>query len=505
MYQTRPEQEAGAPHLIGVDSTVPVMQISRRHLIRMGAAVATARAAITQSLGREAAEAGITQATSNPNGRILLKGGTIVSMDRSVGDLTIGDILIQGKKIAAIGPNLKTSGPAPRVIDASNTILIPGFVDCHRHSWEGVLRRIIPNGDIAKYTATTHQGFAQYYRPRDMYIGNLITALGCIDAGITCIIDNSHNSRTAAHSDAAVQALFDSGIRAVHASGPPQREPWDHQWPQDLERLQKRFFSSDDQLVTLRMFSGLDRANFAMARKLGLRITTEFQGASASATLEQFWNEKLLGPDITYNHCGGLTDPAWRQIHDSGGNVDVCPRSDPQYGLGEGYPAFQKALDHGLRPGLSVDNEVSYGTDMFTEMRVLFNIQRAVATSRRLNGDANPPRPVNVRDLLECATVNGAACAGLIAKCGSLSPGKEADIVMVRTDDINLYPSNNALGTVVAAADIKNIDTVIIGGVIRKSGGKVLGVNWPKLRTQIDESRNYLFQKAGYKLDVFSE
>lgn len=469
----------------------------------MGAAVASARAAITQSTGRDAAEAGIAPLTPNPNRRLLLKGGTIISMDASVGDLAQGDILIQGKKIAAIGTNLRVSGPAPRVIDASNTILIPGFVDCHRHSWEGVLRRIIPNGDIAKYTATTHQGFGPYYRPHDVYVGNLITALGCIDAGITCVIDNSHNSRTAAHSDAAVQALFDSGIRAVHASGAPQAGNWDHQWPHDLERLQKRFFSSDDQLVTLRMFSPLDRTNYAEARKLGLRITTEFQGA-AGRMLEQFSKEKLLGPDITYNHCGGLADVTWRYIRDSGGTVNVCPRSDPQYGLGEGFPAFQKALDHGLRPGLSVDNEVSYGTDMFTEMRVLFNIQRAVAANRKLNGDANPPKPVNVRDLLECATLNGAACAGLTAKCGSLSPGKEADIVMIRADDINLYPSNNALGTVVAAADIKNIDTVIIGGVMRKSGGKVVGVNWPKLRAQIDESRNYLFQKAGYKLDIFS-
>jgi cytosine/adenosine deaminase-related metal-dependent hydrolase len=393
---------------------------------------------------------------------------------------------------------------APQVIDASNTILIPGFIDCHRHSWEGVLRRIIPNGDIAKYTATTHQGFAPFYRPHDMYVGNLITALGCIDAGITCIIDNSHNSRSPAHSDAAVQALFDSGIRAVHASGAPQREPWDHQWPQDLERLQKRYFSADDQLVTLRMFSGLDRENYRIARKLGLRITTEFQGAAAAATLEQFWNEMLLGPDITYNHCGGLTDLAWQRIRESGGTVDVCPRSDPQYALGDGFPAFQKALDHGIRPGLSVDNEVSYGTDMFTEMRVAFNIQRASATNRRVNGDASSPKLVNVREVLECATVNGAACAGLTAKCGTLSPGKEADVVMIRTDDINLYPSNNALGTVVAAADIKNVDTVIIGGVIRKSGGKMIGVNWPKLRAQIDESRNYLFQKAGYKLDIFS-
>jgi len=480
------------------------MKLSRRRVVQMGAALASAPAAFAQSRSREGAEAGLAPINADPNRRILLKGGTIVSMDASVGDFVEGDILIQGKKIAAVGANVKISGPAPRVIDASNTILIPGFVDCHRHSWEGVLRRIIPNGDIAKYMATTHQGFAPYYRPRDMYIGNLITALGCIDAGITCIIDNSHNSRSAAHSDAAVQALFDSGIRAVHASGAPQSGTWDRQWPQDLDRLRKRFFSSEDQLVTLRMFSGLDRGNYAVARKLGLRITTEFQGAAAAATLEQFWNDKLLGSDITYNHCGGLTDVAWRRIRESGGTVDVCPRSDPQYALGDGIPAFQKALDHGIRPGLSVDNEVSYGTDMFTEMRVVFNIQRAFATNRSVNGDANPPKLVNVREVLECATVNGAACAGLSAKCGSLTPGKEADIVMIRTDDLNLYPSNNALGTVVAAADIKNVDTVIVAGVIRKSGGKMAGVNWPMLRAQIDESRNYLFEKAGYKLDIFS-
>jgi 5-methylthioadenosine/S-adenosylhomocysteine deaminase len=480
------------------------MKLSRRCLVQIGAATALMRRGYAQAPVRDSAEAGLTPLTADPNRRILLKGGTILSMDPSVGDFVQGDILIQGKKIASVGANVKISGSVLHVIDASNAILIPGFVDCHRHSWEGVLRRIIPNGDIAQYMATTHQGFAQYYRPHDMYVGNLVTALGCIDAGITCVIDNSHNSRSAAHSDAAVQALFDSGIRAVHASGAPQTGVWDHQWPQDIERLHKRFFASEDQLVTLRMFSGLDRANFAVARKLGLRITTEFQGADAASTLEQFWNEKLLGPDITYNHCGGLTDLAWQRIKASGGTVDVCPRSDPQYGLGEGFPAFQKALDHDIRPGLSVDNEVSYSTDMFTEMHVVFNIQRAYATNRKVTGDPNPPKLVNVREVLECATVNGAACAGLSAKCGSLSPGKEADIVMIRTDDFNLYPSNNAYGTVVAAADIKNVDTVIIGGVIRKAGGKMLGVNWAKLRAQIDESRNYLFQKAGYKLDIFS-
>jgi 5-methylthioadenosine/S-adenosylhomocysteine deaminase len=351
--------------------------------------------------------------------------------------------------------------------------------------------------------ATTHNGFARHYRPQDIYVGNLITALGCIDAGITCVIDNSHNSRSAAHSDAAVQALIDSGIRGVHASGAPQTGEWDRQWPQDLERLQKRFFTSTDQLVTLRMFAGMSRENWALARRLGIRITTESNAAGPE--FEQFWNEKLLRSDNTFNHCQGWPDPVWQRVKDSGATVNVCPRSDSQYGLGEGVSAFQKALDHGMRPGFSIDNEVSYGTDMFTEMRVAFGVQRAMATYRRANGDAKAPALVGVRQVLECATAGGAACAGLLDKCGTLTPGKEADIVMIRTDDINLYPSNHAIGTVVAAADVRNIDTVIIGGRIRKFRGRMPGVSMEKFRQMADESREYLFKQAGYKLDIFSK
>jgi 5-methylthioadenosine/S-adenosylhomocysteine deaminase len=477
-----------------------MMNQTRRRFLKLSAGLAAFAA--TQRPGTGQNDGAVERLSrQDPNRRIVLKGATIISMDPKVGDFAKGDVLIQGKKIAAVGANLQASG---EVIDCANTILIPGFVDCHRHSWEGVLRRIIPNGDIGSYMATTHQGFALHYRPHDMYVGNLVTALGCIDAGITCIIDNSHNSRSAAHSDAAIQALLDSGIRAVHASGAPQNGNWDHQWPQDLNRLQKQFFSSDDQLVTLRMFSGLDRTNLTLAQQLGLRTTIELLGAANAPTMEQLQNEKLLGPEITYNHCNALPDSAWKIIRESGGTVNVCPRSDPQYALGEGIPAFQSALDHGMRPGLSVDNEISYGTDMFTEMRVVFNIQRAWATYRKVNGNANAPKLVSVRDVLECATVNGAACAGLSAKCGSLTPGKDADIVAIRTDDINLYPSNNAYGTVVAAADTRNVDTVIIGGRIRKLRGKLIGVNMGKLRQEIDESRSYLFRQRGYQLDIFS-
>jgi cytosine/adenosine deaminase-related metal-dependent hydrolase len=431
---------------------------------------------------------------------ILLKGGTIVSMDPKIGEFATGDVLIDGRKIAAVGAGVKAP-PQAQVIDAAGTIVIPGFVDAHRHSWEGQLRRIIPDGAIAEYMATTHNGFAPHYRPRDIYVGNLITALGCIDAGITCIIDNSHNSRSAAHSDAAVQALIDSGIRGVHSSGAPQTGDWDRQWPQDLERLQKKYFSTTEQLVTLRMQAGMSREHWAVARRLGLRITTESNAAGPE--FDAFFNEKLIRADNTFNHSQGWPDQVWQRIKDSGATVNVCPRSDAQYGLGEGVSAFQKALDHGLRPGLSIDNEVSYGTDMFSEMRVAFNVQRAMATYRRTHGDANPPAPVNVRTVLECATAGGAACAGLLDRCGTLTPGKEADVVLIRTDDINLYPSNHAIGTVVLAADTRNVDTVIVGGRVRKLRGRMAGVNMEQFRRMADESRNYLFARAGYTLDIF--
>jgi cytosine/adenosine deaminase-related metal-dependent hydrolase len=303
----------------------------------------------------------------------------------------------------------------------------------------------------------------------------------------------------------AIRALFDSGIRGVHAAGGPQAGDWDHQLPQDLARLQKQFFSSSDQLVTLRIFAGPVREQWAYARSLGLRITMEFQGPAMGKMMDQFAEEKLLGPDVTFNHCGNLPESTWQNMKNAGVTIDVCPRSDSQYGLGEGFPAYQHAIDHGMKPGFSVDNETSYSTDMFMEMRVAFHIQRAVATNRKLNGDTNPPAPVSVRDVLACATVNGAACAGLSDKIGTLAPGKEADIVMIRTDAINLYPSNNALGTVVAAADRSNVDTVIIGGRVRKYRGRVVGLDMVSLKAMIDESRNHLFTAAGYRPDIFAE
>ena len=221
--------------------------------------------------------------------------------------------------------------------------------------------------------------------------------------------------------------------------------------------------------------------------------------------LDALWQEKLVGPDNTFNHCGALPERTWQILRESGANINVCPRSDAQYGLGEGISAYQHALDHGIKPGFSIDNETSYSSDMFAEMRVAFYIQRALLQNKRFAGEQNLAQPVNVRDVLECATMNGAVCAGLADKIGSISPGKEADIVIIRSDDINLYPSNNAVGSVVQAADRSNVDTVIIGGRIRKQNGRLVGLDVNRLKRIVEESRAYLFAANNYKEDIFAD
>ncbi|MFG0680256.1 amidohydrolase family protein [Pseudomonas sp. xss_4] len=451
---------------------------------------------------------GIVQAQTAPVARTLIQGATVLSMDGDIGNLVRGDILIEGSTIKAIGEHLE-AGDA-MVIDASGMIAMPGMVDTHRHSWEGQLRRINPNAaTLEDYCNATHFSFAKYYRPADMYIGNLLSALGCIDAGITTLVDNSHNSRTGAHSDAAVEALLDAGIRAVHASGAPVAGEWDKaHWPGNLERLQEKYIKhGDNPLLSLAVMAQLEPELWAEARRLGLPIITEFFGGDMAAQLPELHRKGLLRSDNIFNHCTALPDAGWEILREAGVRVNVCPRSDAHYGIEDGMFAMQSAQRHGISPGLSVDNETSYSGDMFMEMRVAFYLQRVMGMhqQRCCGEDHHPVVTLPAHSLLKSATIDGAFCAGLQDKVGSLVAGKQADLILINAQDINLYPVGNAFGTVVHAAERSNVDTVMIGGRIVKRDGKVLGVDSQRLRAAIDESREHLFAAAGYAPDMFAE
>lgn len=433
--------------------------------------------------------------------RTLFKGATILSMDPSIGNIEKADLLVEGTKIAEIAAGIFADDA--EIIDASDSIILPGFVDAHRHAWQGALRQLMPNVDsLDAYVQDTHMTLGPHFRPQDHYIGNLLTAWGSIDAGTTTIVDASHNSRSPEHADACIDALEEAGIRALHMPGKPLAGKWAEHWPHDLERLKAARFSSDDQLLTLGMFVSPDPEIWAFARRFGLRMLTEFLGPMAPM-LDAVKDH--LGPDNIFNHCTALPDDGWKLLADKGVSVTVDPRSDAQYALADGIFAWQAAIDHGIRPGIGTDLETAYGGDMPTELRVAFSLQRAIAQSRRYRGDEHAPAPIKVEDLLRAATIDGARAAGLDHKTGSLTVGKEADLIQVRTSSIALISTNNAAGAVVHAADRSNIDSVMVAGRFRKRDGQLLGANLGKLKRDAESSIDHLFAAVGQKVDRLSD
>jgi len=163
---------------------------------------------------------------------------------------------------------------------------------------------------------------------------------------------------------------------------------------------------------------------------------------------------------------------------------------------------LQRALDYGIRPSLSSDVETTMAADMFTQMRSVFTLQRAMINERAINGEKNLPPLLTARDVIGFATVEGAKVTGLEPKVGTLTPGKEADIVMLRTDLPNVLPFNNAYGAIVAHMDTSNVDTVIVAGKVMKRNGKLVGFDMDRIAGMADRSRNYIVGKVGWPRSV---
>jgi 5-methylthioadenosine/S-adenosylhomocysteine deaminase len=466
-------------------------EMSRRHFLISSAAGTVAGAIGTETLAGTALAADRKGKGSSPGGirggRILLKSGCVLSLDPNVGDFETADVLIEGSKIVAVQPDLKASA---EVIDASNMIVMPGFVDTHRHIWEGILRSILPNGLLSDYQRDITGVARAVYRPEDAYAGDLVSALGAINAGITTLLDWSHIGNSPEHTDAAIGALRESGIRAVYAYGTGTAGPT-NQFPQDIRRLRTQYFSSDDQLLTLAMAAGINADHWAVAREVGAPITVHVNGTNQLLPVAN-----AMGPDLTYIHCCNLADTEWQMIVNTGGNVSIaCPI---EMEMGHGVPPIQQALDHGIRPSLSADVETEIPSDFFAQMRAVFTLQRMLLLTRQRAGEQNLPNLLTVREVIELATIEGAKDNRLDQKIGTLTPGKEADIIMLRMDGINVMPVNNVYGAIVLGMDTSNVDTVFIGGKLRKSKGKLVGVDLNRVSRMVHQSRDYVVSKAGW-------
>lgn len=388
-------------------------------------------------------------------------------------------------------------------MEAAGKIVFPGFIDTHRHCWQNLFRRFAPNILWQRYRESSDD-FANVYRPDDVYLGGLVSALGALHSGFTTMLDWSHISNTPEHSNAAIAGLKASGIRGIYGYG-QARSGWPaSQYPHDISRIRKEHFSSDDQLVTLCLAADIERnRHWHLARELGIRVTAH--AARHPELIHEIHRKGLMGPDVTYIHCTALDDAAWRHIVDSGGSISLAVMSVAQLGVAGGVPPIQKALDLGIRPSLSTDVEVSLPGDMFSQMRVALSLQRSAANDRRMHGEADAPALLMARDVLEFATVEGARALGMLDRIGTLSPGKQADFVMLDAEDYNTMPLNNAVGTIVSGADAGNVEAVVVAGAIRKWDRRLVGVDKRALLERVTAARTWLAEQAGYPIDLLGD
>ena len=456
--------------------------LTRREFMAAGAGATLSGAAVLGSPAHAAPAAAPARGA-----RLLIRGGWVLTQDPAVGDFPAGDVLIEGDRISAVGASVE-AGSDTAIVDATGMIVIPGFVDTHRHMWQGFLRHALPDGTLEDYFRRIIRELRPRFTPEDVHVGNLLSALGALNAGVTTVLDWSHAGSSPAHSDAAIEALRESGLRAVYAFGTGHAGP-DNAWPRDLARLRRDQLPSDDGLVTLALAAGLDPGDWALARELGVPITSHVNGRGTLLPLAE-----RMGPDNTYIHCCSLTDEEWKLVADTGGGVSIAAPIEMQ--MGHGVPPFQQALDHGVPLGLGNDVETSVSAEFFGQMRMALALQRMLAHERARRGEPRPPRLLTVREVLAMATIGGARVNHLAGRTGSLTPGKQADVVVLDPGTIGVLPLNDPYGAVVQSMDTANVRHVFVAGRARKWDGRLVGVDEARLRRLAEAARDRVVAAA---------
>jgi len=447
--------------------------------------------------------------------RTLITNAMIVTMDPQLRDLTPGDILIDGDRIAAIGRNQEAGGA--ETIDGTNRIIAPGFINAHMHTWQAALKAVAANWTLYEYFKWVHRGLATQFTPDDIGIATLFGALTQINAGTTTLVDWCHNNATPEHTDAAIAGLFESGIRAVFLHGSPKPDPKPGQphfseipHPRhEVERLTKGKFASKDQRVTLGLailgphYSTLEvsRHDFKLGREFDL-VTSMHQAGPAPKTpggWDILEKDGLIGPGLNLVHATDFDDARLKRFVDKGVSFSVTPESEMCHG--HGFPITGRLLACGGNPTLGNDIETLASADMPTAARLALGMQRALDNSMSRERTQSIPETstVRTRQALSWITTEPARMLGLDSKIGSLKPGKQADLIVVRADDLNLWPAHEPVSSLVMQTSFGNIDSVMIAGEWQKRGGKLAYAGLDRAKTRLKASGDRILDAIGYQ------
>lgn len=447
-------------------------------------------------------------------GRILIKSGMVVTMDRNVPNRAKGDVLIEGDRILAVDASID-AGDA-QIVDAENTIVMPGFVNAHIHTWQAGLRGVAADWTIPEYLHNMHASIAPKFAPDDIFISNLMGALNQLNSGVTTIVDWCHNNPTPAHTNRAIDGLQEAGVRAVFMHGSPKPDPGPNQrhfseipHPRaEIERLARDRLSSRDALVTLGMailgpaysVYEVSRHDLGLAREMGMLVSMHVGGGAMRVPdgFPRLIEEGVVDDHVNIVHGNNLPLDQLRGLIEKGASVTVTPEIELQMGFGDCLTGALRAL--GAAPSIGSDVESSVGSDMFTTMRMALQAQRAVDNRAVIGKTGAAPERISIdcREALEWATINGATMAGLDDKIGSLTPGKQADVVILRADDLNLFPVVDPIRTIVFHAGAVNVDTVFVAGRAVKRGGKMLYGDLARRKTELSETSRRILTAGGF-------
>jgi cytosine/adenosine deaminase-related metal-dependent hydrolase len=438
---------------------------------------------------------------------IVFRNGIVVTMDDAHTVLPRGDVLVVDGRIAEVGQNVVAPEGAAE-IDAAGGIVMPGMIDTHRHMWQTAMRAYGADWTLTQYFVWYYLQFGKLFRPEDYAAGNLISALDAMESGVTTSVDWSHGLRTPDHGWAAYEALATSPGRFVFAYGNIHQAPWE--WTADPEVRKILETSRDDARMfgTQVAFDVSDQdaafpelAAYRAAKDLGLRVTTHagVWGATNDWGIRNAYEAGVMEEGFTYVHAASLSADSYQKIAATGGNVSLATESEDT--CGQGYPPIHQLRRYGIPASLSVDTSVWFSADLFSAMRATVNADRAL--EHYLAHQLEPAETVThvklrAEDVVHMATRGGALAIGKEDQVGSLEVGKLADVVLLKNEDSPTWaPLINPYGQIVYQAQRGDVHTVLVGGEVVKSEGKLVAGDLKGVRAKLDDTVAYLEREVG--------
>ncbi len=436
---------------------------------------------------------------------IVLRRGTVLTMNNANDVLHDADVLLIDGKIEKVGPNLEVPD-GTNEIDAGNGIVMPGMIDTHRHMWQTALRGYGADWTLSQYFVFFYLEHGKIFRPQDIYAGNMLSAIESLDAGVTTTVDWSHGLQTVDHADAAVDALQAVPGRFVLAYGNIQQGPWEWATSKDFNAfVQRRFGTSDDMLGFQMAFDVTgdpafpEQEAFKVARELNAPVTTHagVWGATNDDGIRLMHEHGFMTPENIYVHACTLTEDSYNRIAATGGSVSVSTESEQS--AGQGYPPTWALRKHNIPVSLSMDTSVWWSGDLFSAMRTTLGADRSREhLEAHAQGNTVTNHHLRAEQVVDWATRGGAKALHKDDTLGSLEPGKKADVVLIKNDDSPvMFPILHPYGHVAFQAQRADVHTVIVDGKIVKSEGKLVGIDLKKARHAIEQTVEFAMGELG--------